>query len=77
MRKNTTTKLTEVTMSNKTTNKMAHIVTAVIMLVLMGGTTSLLLWPFITLKVFAVGIFLLFIYLIYVIIYYQIKDKIK
>ena len=64
-------------MSDKATNKAAHIVTTVIMLVLMGGVTSLLLWPFITLKVFAVGIFLLFIYLIYVIIFYQIKDKIK
>jgi hypothetical protein len=62
---------------DKATNTRAHIITAVIMLVLIGGTTSLLLWPFITLKVFAVGIFLLFIYLIYVIIYYQIKDKIK
>jgi len=63
-------------MSNMTKNTVSHIITAVIMLLLIGGSTSLMLWPSITLKILAVGILLLLVSMVYTVIYYYIKNTI-
>lgn len=63
------------TMSNKITNTKAHLKTTGIMIGLLGFMGSILTWPWPTLKVFATGIAIATLVLIYYVIYSIIKAK--